>query len=604
MDKQRCLALDIQSIFFTSPMTPKDLSALDNNKGNSVVNITISMAEQEPDKQKSYAKFGLQNYQMPQWAMNRKPPNQESISKVKKAMNRSIQELKKDLMIALSNKQQYPDAGKGIDDLLTKAKAGDAKLMEELALIKSAVVPRDVTAKDADMTYNDKQALLKKMYSAENEIFFEKTGSLPSHANLEKIATVAGLYNPGDKTWVQPWNHTKIRELVILDDWPSWLTKAIKLAKGIGEVVAPTLTNAISGFTESIVPSIYPNSVTTQATTINTKSDIMNSKSRMNPNFSPTAVDLDTIASTLTPELYKNVGRFDDAYPSSVSTYYQEIPVTPTTAGGTFFFILNNAQNFSANNGAFITYTTGTSTYVPSTGAYTGATSVINPIVSISSSIESSRILGVSVRINTIVPTSTNYSNGQWDIWHDPSQMDVTGNLTSPTALLTLTNVGYKPFYQRGPITKDYYQVMYNALDNRPFTSTADYDSNSLEAPIVCILTGGNLNAQQVATIGINIVYNNVPTATGLGTQPVRSPNLGPYTADLINSMLTFMPGAFQKNIAERSAAIQKAYMGDHEYTCVMKSFAESFLDSKNANSQLAGHANSPNIGEMSFEKY
>jgi hypothetical protein len=537
-------------------------------------------------KQDYYKSLGLKTYTKPDYIAPQY--NAQAVNKLKTAMKKDIQALKKEMRTALSNKQQFPDQGKTLPTLVDKWNNGDETLREELNGIKYLVTPKDVTAKQAGISYQDKQNLLDRVYTAKQELFVEKTGFYPSGENLRKIGQALNLYT--DQQWSKGLNDTKMFEMVLLDDFSDMFKKiagyALPLVKNglkVASTVYPSLTpltmasqmlESAQGYFSKPSKQEGADLVQTVMPTINKMSDTLNAGVKQT-RFNMDAVDMSTIASVLGPEFYKNVGRFDDALPAATSTYFTEIPVIPATANGAFFFVLNNTINCAINYQSFICYGNANAVYNPQTGAFdfTKVSNIQNPLLALNTTIAASRILGVSVTYVPNVQTNTNATSGQVELYHDPSlNLLATDFYATPSPYLSQNNVGYKPFYQKGPVTQTLCQLYYNPLDNSPFIEpTSAAANNMLSSPIVLIVSGANLTAQQIGTIQVNIVFNNTPTSTGLATQPISNPRLGPYTADFINSCLTEVPQIFMAPLETRMDIITKLLQTDERYGPLME---------------------------------
>jgi hypothetical protein len=539
--------------------------------------------EQAFDKQASYKDFGLKQY-MDQSKYEHKSASSASVQKLKDAMKKDISSLRKEIRSALGNKAQFPDTGKGIKELANDvlSESTRAAVMKELADIKNIIIPKDVESSQAGVKYQDKLALENRVYAAENALFMEKTGFKPSSENLKLLGEKLKLYN-GTK-WIDGMNDTKMRELVLLDDFPSLLKTGISALSAVIPSLAPfapaagQIIDAITGVKADQglnMENSYQDRakyISKQQPVINQISDTMSVASRPS-RFEPDAVDLSSIATILCPEMYKNVCRYDDALPSSTSTYFVEIPVIPTTANGTFFFFINPAISILGGAFSFISYTNAASTYSPASGTFTGNIGLGNPTISLSSTIQASRVAGLTVTYVPNTNTSTNLTNGQIEMWQDPAFQGQPTDFASPTGYLTQLNIGYKPFYTKGPVTQEQCAVYYNTLDDTPFTDTTG-TSDVVEGPIVLILTGASTSGQQIGTIMVNIVFNNTPTSAGLATQPVRNPGLGPFTADFINSCLTDTPQLFMSTLPVRSELITRLANTDCRYRSMMEATA------------------------------
>jgi hypothetical protein len=282
-------------------------------------------------------------------------------------------------------------------------------------------------------------------------------------------------------------------------------------------------------------------------------------------------VDIPSIATVLCPEYYKSVARFDDAYPGAIYTTFDTVPVVPSTTTGGFFCVVNSADNNISSSQAlrYIGYTGATSNYNPAAGTYTSAITVPNPITSQLTNIASVRLVGCTVAWEPSVNFNSSLAIGQVDFWHDPSSISQQVDWNSGSGYLSLTNVGYKPFYQRGSIMQSYSQTVYNTLDQDSYESVLLSDPNIVK-PTVFIVSGANLTGNEIGKLRITRVWNVIPTNQGLSSLAMNNPGVGPYTSDIMDSTFTLAPQIFVSSKDHKMNVIQMMKETDSTYSAVL----------------------------------
>jgi len=186
------------------------------------------------------------------------------------------------------------------------------------------------------------------------------------------------------------------------------------------------------------------------------------------------------------------------------------------------------------------------------------------------------------------------------DIYHDPSATDQLSNFASPSPLLSLTNIGYKPFYQRGAITDSYTQTYYNPLDNYSFVAANTYQCN---APIVYIFSGCNTSSVQVGTIVVHATWNVVPTSMGLSQLPVSAPGVGPATNALLDTMFTICPEVFMNDVKCNMDLCKRLSAANPTYTSLLQLLVTEQYSHKQ---YYGGNSTQPQAiveNEISFDK-
>jgi hypothetical protein len=175
-----------------------------------------------------YEQAGLRKYPEASWRANKKPASTQAIKKLQGEVKKTISEFKNEIVSALKDKNTFPDAGKGFETLAEKFRANDSTLKDEMDKLGSLIIPKGVTSSEAGITFAERTDMKARLYKAENEIIRAKIGFEPSAENLLLIATKAGLAENG--VYTDGANGSKIRELLLLDDIPSWLKTAAGLA--------------------------------------------------------------------------------------------------------------------------------------------------------------------------------------------------------------------------------------------------------------------------------------------------------------------------------------------------------------------------------------
>lgn len=534
----------------------------------------------------------------PEWKKSRRGPDEKALADFKKNLKSSTKMLQETLVETIN---QLKDKGKGIRELANKVKSSEKDtVMEELNAIKKALFENGVTAKEAGISYSERESFKIRARDAERSLFKLKTGLEPSADNLHAIGTYCGLYNNGE--WVEGFNNTRMLELVLLDDWPEWLSKAIKYLKSLLPTIIPHVADMVLPGSGQVLQGLKPyvlGSGDNQAKAIeaetfpgvskrstvdvsmpkherqeglvNHKNSLLKVNQMTKSVLKPDLVDIPSIATVLCPEYYKAVARFDDAYPGSIYTTFETVPVVPSTTTGGFYCVVNTADDNIGDTSAYryMSYSTATSAYNPATGAYTSATTVANPLSSQTANIASVRLVGCTVAFEPSVNFNSSLAIGQVDFWHDPSSISDTTNWNSPTPYLSLNNVGYKPFYQRGSIMQSYSQTLYETLDQNSYEPTTANATN-VTRPIVFILSGGNLSGNEVGKIRVTRVWNVVPTNAGLASLAMQNPGVGPYTSDILDSTFTLAPQIFVASKEHKMAVIQAMKETDSTYGAVL----------------------------------
>lgn len=526
--------------------------------------------------------MGLKTYDSSQSkAVRSVKADSKSIQKLQKNLNKQVSDIKQMLVETVKAQAHYQ---KPLKELLD-TQAHDPKVLKsELDEIRYAVIPNNVPSSQAGISYSEKQGLMQRVYQAENELIRQKTGFEPSGENLRLIGEATGTWDPNTLKWKPNFNDRIMRELILLDDIPSWLISGIK---SVASTVLPTLAKkGLDYFTGTVTSKIDQLTQdkevvsSTRQNKVNTTTQVVNSDDLI---YEPTRVDVASLAGVLCPSIYKVVGRFDDVMPAAIYTGFFEIPVIPTTANGTFFFSINGFSFFNTGNFDFITYTNAANTYNPVTGAYTGTlTNIDAPVFTGSTSVSAARIMGIEVSYKPTAVSNTQYAVGQVDMYHDPSMtLPLSAVSVSPSQYLSLTNIGYRPFYQRGPVISSFDQVWYNPLDLQDFTNSQS--SGTYNSPIIVIVSSANTSGVQVGTLVVHITYNVIPTSVGMSALPIQSPGVGPYTADIMDSVFTLAPQVFMANQKERLEIVKDLMVTQPLYRDQLKCITGKKLGNKTA---------------------
>lgn len=529
-----------------------------------------------------YTKLGMKQYQQPPWAQKnlQKRANNNQIQKVKKALTQSVAGLKQDLLAELQSLPLYKTPLAKLGKL---AQDEDATLKGELEELRSFIVPKDYTAKNLDVTFGEKQRLQGEIYQAKQELFKAKTGHDYSGYNARSIATIlelgkwTDLSNPKSGSWYHGFNDNKLLDLVLLDDFDLMgiVKKALPFiattAGPLLDTLIPGAGSMASGIINKFVSKEPMEKTTIAAGRVEQDNRSMIEYTSNYDIYAFDRVDVATIASTLLPGIYKNIARFDDAMPAARFTAFYEIPVIPSTTTGGYFFIFNGNTNFATIDlGRFISYTGPGSAMNPVTGAYIANSNIASPLTAAALNITAARLVGADISYKPTAISNTTYAVGQIDSYHDPSIYGSTADLITPSPYFSLTNIGFRPFYQRGPVTSEYSQVWYNPLDQQGFMSNQN-SGNILSSPIVFLLSSGNTAGVQVGTIVVKLLFNVIPTAAGLSSLPVESPGVGPYTADVVDTFLTLTPQLYMSKESDRAALVSEMKASDMRYGTVCK---------------------------------
>jgi len=383
----------------------------------------------------------------------------------------------------------------------------------------------------------------------------DKLLAMPKYVNKKRSEILSTLARDADAIAVSTGlSRDQAYELIALDDFTDFLETVssylpvvgpyIQTAKSVYDT-GSAIYNGVKNYMSNAVP------MNEKTTIIGPKLNASNDRAVMKSSyldkslFDPNRVDVPSICAVICPQKYKVATRFDDVQPSAVLTGFWEIPVIPDpTTGAAFVVMFPGATTFTALANAFIWYSNPGSAYNPTTGSYNNFITNINSALYTSqSSLISARPVGFSTTYKSTVQNSTTYAVGQVDLYHDPAS--VNANYTSPSQNLSLTNIGYKPFYQRGAVTDTFSQIYYNPLDNYPYQSL---NSVGGVAPIVYIFSGCNTSSVQVGTIIVHATWNVIPTPAGLSQLPVTAPGVGPATNALLDTMFTITPEVFMND--------------------------------------------------------
>lgn len=544
---------------------------------------------------------GLRQYANTERRYDPKIPDTKSIQNLKAAIKKDIGAIRREILGVL---KQQPDVGTPLDKLVAMYNAGGEerdRLTRELDAIKHSVIPKDMQTSQTGVPYAEKEALQARVYKAENQLIKEKTGIAPSGENMRLIGSKMGLYMDGK--WAPGMSDSKMREMILLDDFLDTFKSIAKTAlpfvsmiPGVGSVAGPVLGvankllggDAVGAASEgaSLIGKLLGNPTggvnhATTKTADFTKEMVSGTtvtdrniriQSIKDARYRHDIVDINSLATTLAPEYFKYPAAFNDLQASAVYTGFYEIPVVPTTANGSFFFVLNTNQIFASAAMNFVTYSGSTMTYIPTTGAFTGVASIIdNPGITNTNSVAAMRLVGATVTYKPTILTNTQYASGQIDMYHDPGINTPTTSYTvSPSNFLSLTNIGYRPFYQRGPVVQEFTQVWFNPLATQDFTPTST-TTTGVTSPITLIVSGANLNGVQIGTITVNLVWNVIPTPAGLAGLPMQLPGVGPLTSQYQASSYILAPQLYMTSLENRQMAISKMYDSDGSYSSVLK---------------------------------
>jgi len=202
------------------------------------------------NKREKYSGYGMQT-------LERKAPyktqaTSSDVQRFKNQMKKELSDLKREFNEVILNKDKFPDEGKSIEQIAEKVKSGDAEIFRQLNDIKDILLPKGVTTSQLQLPYADVLQTRKNVFATENELFYDKTGYYPSATNLKILGTQLKLFDPtkGPKgTWLYNLNDTKMREIVLLDDFGSFLKDIISapvnaiggLVKGVTDVAGHVL---------------------------------------------------------------------------------------------------------------------------------------------------------------------------------------------------------------------------------------------------------------------------------------------------------------------------------------------------------------------------
>jgi len=434
---------------------------------------------------------------------------------------------------------------------------------------------------------------------------------MPKYSNMDRGAILSTLSKDASAiSATTGLSRDQAYELIALDDFSDFLDTVSSYLPVVSPYIdtAKSVYNVGSSIYNGVKNYMTPSDRMNEKTTImNTKLNASNDRALVKSSildrslFDPNRVDVPSLQAVLCPQKYKLSTRFDDVQPSAVLTGFYEIPVIPdTTTGAAFVVIFPGNACFSNVNNAFIQYSYNSSLYNPATGVYTSGSTTYVPsaLYQAGTAISGARPVGLSAYYKSTVQNSTTYAVGQVDVYHDPSSTGVS--FSSGTAALTLTNIGYKPFYQRGAVTDTFTQTYYNPLDNYPFASAANGIVNSV-APIVFIFSGCNTSAVQVGTIVVHATWNVVPTPLGLSQLPVSAPGVGPATNAILDTIFTVCPEVFMNDIKCTMDLCKKLTAVEPTYSALL----EILLTEEYSHKQCYG-SGGPNASaemEISFDK-
>jgi hypothetical protein len=355
-------------------------------------------------------------------------------------------------------------------------------------------------------------------------------------------------------------------ELIALDDWTDVLTSIVTKAlpyAGMAKDIYDTGKGIYDSYRTQVSVPVDPSSMYKEIYAP-TLYDVTQTRARVGAStkmkFRYDWVDIPTICNQLNPESYKGVSRFDDVLPAAPFQVFFEIPVIPSATTGAGFVLINlNPYPASLQSlASLVTYTTATNTYNPVSGAYittAGTITYVDNGVSTqvgAGNLQQVRASAAAISYESTVPVNTTNANGQIEIWHDSALDCSPAPFASTGSNVTQTNVGLRPFYQRGPVTTSYNQLYYNDLDNQPFISVLT-STGGVVAPIMLILSGGNTNSVQVGVLTVRVIYNVTPGPNGYSTFNMQNPGFGPATGDLLSSLYTVAPDIWMAPQSVRS---------------------------------------------------
>lgn len=422
--------------------------------------------------------------------------------------------------------ENLKDFGKGFVSLVNELQTSKAELEKELSYVRGQF----------------KKEGGKNSNKIMNAAFFNKTGVWPNKRNLEYLAQIA--YAATQQTV----SHDKLKELVILDDVPMWLKKGLAGIVKAGSMVGTTLLPAAGG-----ALTFASNLADKWADGVNYKAEVATQpvEQRINgvnieldkTTFKPDKVSIKSVLGVIGADtLEKHVVRFDDVQPGALYQTFHEINVTPSTANGSAFVEITNSEISGTTPGMYITYTTSGTDFNPATGAYTtGTTTMANP--ALSSSVNALRRVSVVATFKPSLNGSTSYSNGRCEVIHNPAFDGSTSDFATPCSWFTQTNMGSQPFYQSGGITQQFTQLYYNPLDSVPYTPVVG--GTRAKAPIIFLFTGCNTAGAQVGVVTVHVVWNVIPSVTGLNQLVIQNPEIGPFTPDLMDAIYQICPQLF-----------------------------------------------------------
>jgi len=538
-------------------------------------------AENQPRTIKDYAdkvpyKVPKGQKQDRSWRNSYKQPSRSAIEQARMLLMEPYQQKYDRVQQFITSPTTNPYVGSDLTALAERYKEHDDKLKTTIDKLDHLLEAKNITSSDLGLTYQQRQNAKRIDNTVFNDAVYDKSQIIANATNLKFLKIALGL-NDDEIT------NRQMKALILLDDWPSILAKAIPLIIEYG----PKLANFLyEKFAKPAMQRAQANLNKASKTTMNLSTantldghdtglsitDFSNNnvqgpnKSAWMPGvnvfsdsirvFSNRAIMYDgvntkAIAATFCPEYFS--ARFPSyvADKTTLTRASAKFSLTTDANGNTSALLeYNNICTSSASaTTAFLAINpTG---FVPTTGAATNWTYLPGPLSGSNTSIASYRIVGMAA---TVIPTtSANNSQGQIELAYWQGQRNTAATPAIPQASLSTSGA-----YQIGN-----FLTGYRSIYTPDFLYYDGFHVENFVEYLQVLITGAPASST-VATLEVSWVLEIVPqipvSFTNTDTQYAEP---GPMSEELVSNIFNVFP-AIQILTLDDAYALANAIYQSH----------------------------------------
>lgn len=527
----------------------------------------------------------------------------------------------------MNDPQTNPYVGQDLITLAQKYKDHDEKLTSTIDKLDHLLEVKNVTSADLGMTYQQRQNAKRIDNTVFNDAVYEKSEIIANATNLAFLKKLLGLKE--DEI-----TNRQLKALILLDDWPSILAKAIPLIIEYGPKLAtylydkfakPAMVRAQANLTKASKGPINLSTANTldghdtglSITDFSNNNVQGPNKSSWMPGvnvftdsirvFSNRAIMFDgvntkAIAATYCPEYFS--ARFPSyvADKTTLTRASAKYALTTDANGNTSALLdyLNICTSSTVPPGTYLSINP--VGFVPNTGAATSWTYLPGPLASSNTAIASYRIVGMSA---TVIPTtSANNSQGQIELayWQ--------GQRNTATPVIPQSSMSTSGAYQIGN-----FLTGYRCIYTPDFTYYNGFNVEPMVEYLQVLITGAPASST-VATLEVSWVVEIVPqipvSFTNTDTQFAEP---GPMSEELVSNIFNVFPAIQILTLDDAYSLANNIYQAPSCFNGVMEAIL-NFAKIYKPRTQRSGYVVSgvPNTGllggvqlvdnhEISYEK-